>query len=232
MSMWYTAFLLGLAGSLHCVGMCGPLMLAMPLPADARRAALAQTLVYQSGRILTYVALGGFFGVLGQGIAIAGFQQALSIVAGVAMITAALFSTQWERTVLQVPGLAQLTRQVQRQMGRLLRTHAHGTPFVIGLLNGLVPCGLVYAAVAGAISTTNGLHGAVFMMLFGLGTLPLLLVLMWSGQRIPVAIRSRFRYVQPALLLIAAALLLYRGFHLDLSLFYGAVPPAIPDCHQ
>jgi len=232
MPMWLTAFLLGLAGSLHCVGMCGPLMLALPLPAGARWAALVQTLTYQSGRILTYVALGGLFGLLGKGIAIAGFQQALSVVASLAMVAAALFSVQWERTVLRTPGLALLTRQVQGQMGRLLRKHAHGASFGLGLLNGLVPCGLVYAAVAGAISTTNGLHGAVFMMLFGLGTLPLLFLLMLSGRRIPVAVRSRFRYVQPALLLLAAALLLYRGFHLDLSLFQGAVPPATPDCHQ
>lgn len=229
--MFWTAFLLGLAGSLHCVAMCGPLMLALPLSRSARWGAIGQSLVYQIGRVGTYVLLGLLFGLLGKGVALAGFQQALSIVAGVLMLVAAFFAVTWERATGALPGMRQLTRWVQQRIGGLLRTPSTSTAFAIGMLNGLVPCGLVYAAVAGAISMAGGWQGGLFMALFGLGTLPLLVVLMSTGQRFSPEWRRRFRIVQPTLLAIAGLLLLSRGLHLDLSLFESAVPKAGPDCH-
>jgi sulfite exporter TauE/SafE len=229
--MLWTALALGLAGSLHCMGMCGPLMLAFPLPLYDRLRAAGQALLYQAGRISTYALLGGLFGLLGKGVALAGLQQMLSIAAGAAMITAALFAWRWERTVLQLPGLSALTAWAQHKMGYILRQHPQGSAFSLGALNGLVPCGLVYAAVAGAISTTRGLDGALFMLLFGLGTVPLLLTMLLGGHRFAALLRGRFRWLQPAILLVAGALLLYRGMQLDLSLFQGAVPPADADCH-
>ncbi len=229
--MFWTAFLLGLAGSLHCVAMCGPLMLALPLGAAARWQVLGQTLVYQFGRISTYIVLGILFGLLGKGIALAGFQQALSIFAGLLLLTAAFFAVEWERATLAVPGIRQLTRWVQQQIGRLMRRYPRGAALGVGMLNGLLPCGLVYAAIAGAISTTSSWMGGVFMAVFGLGTLPLLLVLMTTGQRFSPGWRKKLRFVQPALLILAGALLLSRGLHLDLSLFESAVPKAVPECH-
>ena len=229
--MFWTAFLLGLAGSLHCVAMCGPLMLALPLSRAERWGALGQTLMYQFGRIGTYMLLGLLFGMLGKGVALAGFQQALSIGAGVLMLAAAFFAVQWERAAGAVPGMRQLTRWVQQRIGGLLRERSVGATFSIGMLNGLVPCGLVYAAVAGAISMAGGWQGGLFMALFGLGTLPLLVVLMSTGQRFSLEWRRRFRIVQPALLAVAGLLLLSRGLHLDLSLFESAVPKAGLECH-
>jgi sulfite exporter TauE/SafE len=229
--MFWTAFLLGLAGSLHCVAMCGPLMLAIPLSGAARWGAVGQTLVYQFGRISMYVILGLLFGLLGKGVALAGFQQVLSIVAGAMLLFAAFFAVEWERAARAVPGMYQLTRWVQQRIGSLLRSRAVGTTFGVGLLNGLLPCGLVYAAIAGAISMAGGRQGAVFMALFGLGTLPLLLVLIGTGQRFGPVWRRRFQIVQPVLLAVAGLLLLTRGLHLDLSLIESAVPPAESDCH-
>jgi len=229
--MYWTAFLLGLAGSLHCVAMCGPLMLALPLGRAERWQVAGQTLVYQLGRISTYSLLGLLFGLLGKGIALAGFQQALSIFAGCLMLVAAFFALEWERAALSVPGMRSLTRWVQQRIGLLLRRHPQGAALGVGILNGLLPCGLVYAGIAGAISMTSGWGGSAFMSLFGLGTLPLLFILMFSGQRLGAAWRSRLRFVQPALLVLAGALMLFKGLHLDLSLFESAVPKALPDCH-
>lgn len=229
--MLWTALALGLAGSLHCLGMCGPLMLAFPLPMHDRLRATGQALLYQSGRVSTYAVLGALFGFMGKGIALAGLQQGLSVGAGVAMIAAALFAWHWERAVLRLPGLSPLTTWARRKMAHLLNHHPHRSAFSLGALNGLVPCGLVYAAVAGAISTTRGLDGALFMLLFGLGTVPLLMALLLGGHRVAALLRGRFRWLQPAILILAGALLLYRGLQLDLSLFQGAVPPADADCH-
>lgn len=229
--MYWTAFFLGLAGSLHCAAMCGPLMLALPMSRAARWEAAAQVMIYQLGRIGTYGALGVLFGLLGKGVALAGFQQALSILAGGLLLVAAFFAVEWERAALSMPGIRALTQWVQRRIATILHRHPRGASLAVGMLNGLLPCGLVYAAVAGAISMTSGLGGSVFMVLFGLGTLPLLFVLMISGQRLGGAWRARLRVVQPALLVVAGMLLLSRGLHLDLSLFESAVPKALPDCH-
>lgn len=202
-------------------------MLALPLS----RLAIGQTLVYQTGRIGTYGLLGLFFGLLGKGIALAGFQQALSIAAGFVLLGSAFFAFEWERSAQQVPGVRQLTRWVQKHIALLLQRYPNRAALGVGMLNGLLPCGLVYAAIAGAIGTGSAWQGGAFMALFGLGTLPLLLILMTSGQRFSPAWRQKFRLLQPLLLAAAGMLLLSRGFHLDLSLFESAVPPANPDCH-
>lgn len=229
--MLWTAFILGLAGSFHCVAMCGPLMLAIPFGRQERLRIIGQTLTYQAGRIGTYALLGLLFGLLGKGVALAGFQQALSVFSGLLILVAAFFAVEWEQAAQKIPGMRSLTRWTQQTIGRLMRQYPGGAALGIGMLNGLLPCGLVYAAVAGAISTTSGWEGSAFMALFGLGTLPLLLLLMGTGQRFSPVWRQKFRLVQPLLLALAGIMLVSRGLHLDLSLFDAAVPKAIPDCH-
>ena len=223
--------LLGLAGSLHCIGMCGPLMLAIPLPASERRVVVWQMLLYHAGRILSYSALGVLFGLLGKGIAIAGFQQVLSLASGVFIIAMAFVAWRFEHLVTALPGFGAFTRAVQQKLGVLLRDHNRSATFSIGMLNGLLPCGMVYAALAGAISTTNSAEGGIFMALFGLGTLPLLLTATVAGRSFGFSLRAKIKVVQPILLTLAGLLLLQRGLHLDLSLFESAVPKAGYECH-
>lgn len=226
-----TPLLLGLAGSLHCIGMCGPLILAIPLPAAERRAVILQMLVYHSGRILTYSALGVLFGLLGKGIAIAGFQQIISVAAGFFIVAMAFVAWRFEKLVTALPGFGVFTRSIQLRMGKLINNHPGGATFSLGLLNGLLPCGMVYAALAGAISTTNSMEGGIFMALFGLGTLPLLLTVTVAGRSFSHTIRKKMKVVQPILLTLAGLLLIQRGLHVDLSLFESAVPKAGYECH-
>lgn len=226
-----TPLLIGLAGSLHCVGMCGPLLLAFPPDAATRRRMLGRLLTYHAGRILSYSALGLLFGLLGKGIAVAGFQQALSVGAGVFMLFMAFAAWRAERLITALPGFGAFTRRVQGRMGNLLRRHPGGAHFSLGLLNGLLPCGMVYAALAGAISTTGGPEGGIFMALFGLGTLPLLLAVSMLGRSLSLGVRRKMHIVQPVLLTLAGLLLLYRGLELDLSLLDSVVPGARYECH-
>lgn len=226
-----TSLLLGLAGSLHCVGMCGPLLLALPLDAAGRTHVLRRMGVYHSGRILMYALLGLLFGLLGKGLAIAGLQKVLAIGAGVFLIGMAFMAWRFEQLVTVLPGFGSATRWVKTRMGGLLRQPGGGGTFALGLFNGLLPCGMVYAALAGALSTTEPAGGALFMAIFGLGTLPLLLMVSVLGQRLSSSLRQRVRLLQPILLTVAALLLLQRGLHLDLSLFDSAVPKAGADCH-
>lgn len=227
----WAPLLLGLAGSFHCVGMCGPLVLALPLAAAEKRKVLSQMMVYHAGRILTYALLGILFGLLGKGMAVAGFQKALSIAAGVMMISMAFMTWRFESLLVALPGFAKFTQTVQGRIGALMRTHPGKATFSMGTLNGLLPCGMVYAALAGAISSAGLLEGGAFMVVFGLGTLPLLLAVSVLGRSFSTAVRQRIRIAQPILLTIAGLLLLQRGLHLDLSLFESAVPKAGVDCH-
>jgi uncharacterized protein len=231
MPILFPALLLGLAGSLHCVGMCGPLLLALPLDAAGKWNVVRQMLVYHSGRILTYAALGLLFGLLGKGLAVAGLQKILSISAGVFMLGMAFMAWRFEKLVTALPGFGSFTQKVKSGIGNLMRNNSGGSTFFIGLLNGLLPCGMVYAAFAGAIATTGGPDGGLFMMMFGLGTLPLLLLVSVLGRSFSVSIRQKIKFAQPILLGLVGLLLLQRGLHLDLSLFESAVPKAGMDCH-
>lgn len=229
--IYLAPLLLGLAGSLHCVGMCGPLLLALPLDAAGKRQVLRQMLVYHAGRILTYASMGILFGLLGQGLAMAGWQQGLSIAAGVFILGMALLTWRFERLVTALPGFGAFTQWVKQSIGKLLRQNPNGSLFSMGLLNGLLPCGMVYAALAGAISTAGGTEGGIFMAAFGLGTLPLLLLVSIMGRSFSVLVRQKISFAQPILLILVGLLLLQRGLHLDLSLFESAVPKAGLDCH-
>ncbi len=225
------ALILGFAGSLHCVGMCGPLVLALPLAAADKLKILGQMLVYHSGRILTYMALGLLFGLLGKGMAVAGFQKTLSIIAGALMISMAFMTWRFESILLALPGFGKFTRNVQARIGALMRAYPGRATFSMGMLNGLLPCGMVYAALAGAISAAGLLEGGAFMAFFGLGTLPLLLAVSVLGRSFNVSVRKKIKYAQPILLCIAGLILLQRGLHLDISLFESAVPKAGMECH-
>ncbi|MFN0173813.1 MAG: sulfite exporter TauE/SafE family protein [Saprospiraceae bacterium] len=231
MTIFAPALLLGLAGSLHCVGMCGPLLLALPLDAAGKWQVLRKMLVYHAGRILTYVALGVLFGLLGKGLAIAGLQKILSIGAGVFMLGMAFMAWRFEQLVTALPGFGAFTQWVKSGIGNLMRKSPNGSTFSIGLLNGLLPCGMVYAALAGAIASTGGLEGGLFMAIFGLGTLPLLLMVSVLGRSFSISWRQKFKVAQPVLLGLVGLLLLQRGLNLDLSLFESAVPKAGVDCH-
>ena len=212
MESW-TALMLGLAGSLHCVGMCGPLALALPRPPGSL---LAGRILYNVGRTITYAAMGAVFGLLGQTLLVAGWQRGLSIAAGV-LILAYLLSTWLGRGRWSMESTAlRLVAPVQRALGRLLKHTSLGGLFTIGLLNGLLPCGLVYVALAGAAATGTALNGALFMAIFGLGTIPMMLAIALVGPSLYGRFRGRFQRVVPLALGGMALLLILRGLELGI----------------
>lgn len=225
----FPALILGLAGSLHCVGMCGPLLLALPLDAAGRQKVLTQSLQYHSGRLLMYTLLGLVLGSLGYEVFWTGFQQVITLFAAFCMFAMALLSWRFESFVTALPGLGRWTRRVQSWFRHTLQ-HSGSLP-VLGMLNGLLPCGMVYAALAGALATGDAWRGGVFMLMFGLGTLPLLLAVSLAGGQWGRTLRQKIRLLQPALLVLAGALMLQRSSHIDWSWLYSVVPAAGFDCH-
>ena len=232
MAIW-TAFTLGLLGSLHCVGMCGPLALAMPYQAATRLGTAANVLLYNAGRILTYALLGLFIGTLGKGLFLAGWQTQFSIGIGILLLIAVVFSINIEYQLLRLPVLKALNDWVKRKLGILLRHHGPGALFGIGLLNGLLPCGLVYMAVIGAVSTGSSWSGSLYMAAFGLGTLPLLFTTAVIGQFIHVRWRTYARRLVPVALAVMAVLLIMRGiqFHIPHDFRFWETAQDVPMCH-
>jgi hypothetical protein len=226
MEIW-TAFLLGLVGSVHCAGMCGPIALALPVTGRTRAAILSSRLAYNLGRIATYVMLGVLFGLVGRTVALAGFQRWLSLTAGGLILVALVASS---RFAPGIPAVFAVTR-LKRAMGGLLRQRSLTSLLALGSLNGLLPCGLVYAACAGAAATGDPLKGVQVMLAFGLGTLPVMLSLALAGQRIQAALRFRLNRLMPSSLAIVGTLLILRGLALGIPYLSPDLAAGCAACH-
>jgi sulfite exporter TauE/SafE len=211
MELW-TAFLLGLAGSLHCAGMCGPLVLALAKTRPRTMRESTGRVCYHLGRVASYCLLGLMLGSLGHVVAPAGFQRWLSIVVGALLLAGILVAA---KVPLAAPVWKCLTL-LKGSMRGLLQQNNLSSQAILGALNGLLPCGLVYVAAAGATATGHPLTGAAYMALFGLGTWPMMLGLHFAGQRLPLPPRFSLGSVTRAAVLLMAVLLILRGLELGI----------------
>ncbi len=229
MQLW-TAFLLGFVGSAHCAGMCGPLALSLPHWGRGQGSFIAGRLLYNLGRIVTYAVLGASFGLLGQGIALAGLQRWVSLTVGAMILLGLWLSPRFARRIPVTGGVQWL----KGKFGPLLQKRALPAMFGIGLLNGLLPCGLVYVAAAAAAATGHVVAGTQYMIAFGLGTLPMLLGLSLLGTKLHFALRFKVQRLIPASLALVGLLLLLRGMALGIpyvSPKLPAAPHGIVTCH-
>ena len=206
----FTALILGFVGSLHCAGMCGPIALALPGGAGLRF--VIGRLAYNTGRIITYCVLGALFGVVGKSVVLAGFQRSLSITLGLTLLFG-FFATK-SRPLLRP--LNFLLTGLRSRMSGLLRQRSLVSQAALGSLNGLLPCGLVYVACAGASTTGSVGQAIVYMGAFGLGTLPMMLGVGLSGRLIPLSFRLRMNKLVPISVVLLSGLLLLRGLSLGI----------------
>lgn len=231
---WVSAILLGLVGSLHCAGMCGPLAIALPLQTSTPKpgnisssaAFLLGRFAYNGGRIITYCLIGVIFGLAGKTFLMAGVQQWLSIALGIALL-AGLFASR--RLALWQPVTA-LVETLKHPMARLLRQRSLTSLGILGLLNGFLPCGLVYVAAAGATATGGIFSGAQYMALFGLGTVPMMLGISLSGRLMPFSWRLKLQKAIPVSVFLLAALLILRGMELGIPYLSPVLSPGQPSC--
>jgi sulfite exporter TauE/SafE len=223
-----TALSLGLVGSLHCIGMCGPLALALPMRREdppSRRA--FGRLLYNLGRTTTYAAMGLLAGSLGRVIQLNGIQQIVSITLGVLLLLTVFLTTR------QLPAWMVNTfyRPVQLLIGKLLKQGSPSGLYRTGVVNGLLPCGLVYAALAKALLEAGPLSGALFMALFGLGTTPLMFALSFGGLRLrSPKFQPVMRRLTPAVTCTVAMLLILRGMSLDIPYISPDLSSDTPCC--
>lgn len=211
MELW-TAFMLGLGGSLHCAGMCGPLLLALPSGQGGHAALLVRRLIYHAGRIFTYGVVGALFGWIGHAIGLAHVQRWVSLTAGVLVLASLLL---WPARVSQ-GFVARPIGWLKVAFSRLISRPSHAAQFALGAINGLLPCGLVYVAAAAASASGGFTRGFLYMLVFGAGTLPMLLGLAFAGRALHCWIQPRLRLFVPVCMAVMAALLILRGLSLGI----------------
>lgn len=217
---------LGLLGSLHCAAMCGPLMLVLPAAPGSAGQFFAGRIVYHLGRITTYLLLGVAAGLAGKSIFLIGAQRWLSIGLGVAILLGFLFS---KKVALVTPGV-RLVARLKSAMGAQLQRRGFRSLVLLGMLNGLLPCGLVYVALAGAVSRGTVLSGVSYMAWFGLGTLPTMLAISLSGKLFPTFLRLKLRGAIPLAVCSLAALLILRGLALGIPYVSPDLVAGNPGC--
>ncbi|HWO57788.1 MAG TPA: sulfite exporter TauE/SafE family protein [bacterium] len=210
------AFLVGVLGSLHCIGMCGPIALALPAGGGSRGRVLIGRLVYNAGRVTTYMLLGAAVGTIGRAMALAGWQQAVSIVAGAGILVAVLVPRRWVRAILPETATGGF---VTRLGGLWRRLFAHGSltaMLSIGLLNGFLPCGFLYMALGASAVSGSPWQAAAYMGAFGLGTVPSILATSLFGPFLAPNLRRRLVRILPVGAAALGLLLLLRGLSLGI----------------
>lgn len=215
-ALFVVAFMIGMTGSFHCIGMCGPLALSLPLKHNSVAAKLTGSFLYNAGRMITYSFFGLIFGLIGQTAALFDLQQWLSVGAGIVILAFILIPQKYDLQNTATRYSNGILGTLRSAMGRLFAQKNHTSLFVIGLLNGLLPCGLVYMAAAGAIGTGDTAGSILFMAAFGLGTLPVMWSVAFFGNYIGLHWRSKIRRVYPYMMAMMACLLILRGMGLGI----------------
>lgn len=216
--MLWSAVLLGFFSSFHCVGMCGPIAMMLPVNHINPLKKIFQIIIYHFGRLMAYASIGFAFGFLGKGLYLAGMQQKLSIIIGLLMILMVLIP---ERTFQQYNFSKPVFKTISRlksSLGQQFKKKSFKSFFIIGLLNGFLPCGMVYIALFGAIAMGLALKGSLYMILFGLGTIPLMSCVVYMGSFLSVPTRNRIQKAIPYITVFMGMLFIIRG--LGLGIFY------------
>lgn len=214
--MVWSAFILGLLGSLHCIGMCGPIAFMLPVNRKNTILKISQVTVYHTGRLLAYALMGFVFGMAGTGISIFGQQQKLSIAIGVLMIVAVLTPVNLLRKFSISKPIYSIISKLKSKLGQQFKKKTFDTFFTIGFLNGFLPCGLVYMAIFASIATANALTSSLYMAVFGLGTIPLMTTAVYLGKFLNTKAKQRLQKVIPVFVVCIGVLFILRGLGLDI----------------
>lgn len=210
--MIWSGFVLGFLGSFHCIGMCGPLAMSLPDTASSNVYFMSGRLLYNLGRAVTYTFMGALFGLIGYGFYFSGIQQLVSVTLGVLL----LGSTIPFFAKIKYHRYFSFSHGLKRLLAPLLLKSSASNLFVIGLLNSLLPCGFVYMGIAGALLTGTIINGALFMLLFGLGTFPMMMLLSVSTRFATPKLRFRINRFMPYAVMAVGILLILRGLSLGI----------------
>jgi sulfite exporter TauE/SafE len=214
--MLYTAFLFGLISSFHCIGMCGPIAMMLPVERNNPAKKAIQIITYHLGRLTAYGSIGLFFGLLGKGFFLAGIQQQLSIFIGIAMILVILIPEKILAKYNFSKPVYKWISKIKQNLGSQFKNKSFKSLFIIGLLNGFLPCGMVYVALFGAIAMQSAGFGVLYMLFFGLGTVPMMSSVVYINSFLTVPIRNKIQKVIPFVGIAIGVLFILRGLGLGI----------------
>ena len=214
--MLISALIFGLLGSFHCVGMCGPIAFLLPLDRTNTLKKTAQIFVYHFGRIIAYSLIGLIFGLIGGSLNLFGMQQQLSIAIGLLMILVMIIPAKTFNKYNFSKPLYKIISKVKSALGKELKRKSVDTFLTIGFLNGLLPCGLVYMAVFGALASGGAMEGSLYMAVFGLGTIPLMTTAIYLGNFLSGKVRRHIRRTIPVFVIFMGCLFIMRGMGLGI----------------
>lgn len=214
--MLYSAFIFGLISSLHCIGMCGPIAMMLPVDRNNPSKKTTQIFTYHLGRLSAYGTIGFIFGLLGKGFFMAGIQQQLSIFIGIAIIMVVLIPERvFARYNFSKPVFSVISK-IKTSLGNQFKNKSYQSLFTIGLLNGFLPCGMVYVALFGAIAMQSPSLGILYMILFGLGTVPLMSSVVYLNSFLTLPFRNNIQKVIPYIAICIGILFILRGLGLGI----------------
>jgi len=216
LEFYVAALVFGFFTSFHCIGMCGPIAIALPLKKNSWYSKVISSLLYNFGRTITYGFLGAIFGLLGKGFKMSGFQSWVSIIVGILMILSVIFPVLFKQKQYLDRIMYSYVGKMISAFRKLFQKSSYWSLFVIGLLNGLLPCGPIYAAIMLAIVGGGILSGSLYMILFGIGTIPIMLSLNLIGHTISIGMRNKIRKIVPVFIVIIGILFILRGLHLGI----------------
>lgn len=215
--MLWSGFLLGFIGSLHCVGMCGPIAFMLPVSHDQPFKKAVQITLYHAGRLLAYALIGLVFALLGQGLTAFGYQQHISIAVGVIMIILVIIPQSYIKPIAAFKPFFSFINRLKSELGKALKQKSYDTFFSLGFLNGFLPCGLVYMAVIAAFATSSFTGSIFYMVLFGLGTIPMMTGVIYAQSFIKKYLKFNYRKLIPVAVVIVGLLFIVRGLGLGIK---------------
>ncbi len=214
--MLYSAFIFGLISSFHCIGMCGPIAMMLPVDRSNEAKKITQIITYHVGKLTAYGTLGLIFGLLGRSFYLAGMQQQLSIIVGILMIMVALIPERIFAKCNFSKPIYRVITKVKSSLGQQFKNKSYKSLFTIGLLNGFLPCGMVYVALFGAIAMQSISLSVLYMILFGIGTIPMLAAVVYVSNLVSFSFRGAIQKAIPVVAVIIGMLFIIRGLGLDI----------------
>lgn len=214
--MLWSALILGLLGSFHCMGMCGPIAFMLPVDRSNTTKKVSQIFIYHFGRLAAYAMIGLVFGLVGKSLYLFGFQQQLSIFIGILMIVVILTPQPLFLRYNFSKPIYKIIAKLKSRMGQAFKKKSADTFLTIGFLNGFLPCGLVYMAVFGAIASESVAKAGLYMALFGLGTIPLMTSAIYLGKFLNATLKQKIQKAIPVMVVLIGILFILRGLGLGI----------------
>jgi uncharacterized protein len=226
-----TGLIIGFVGSFHCIGMCGPIALSLPVPNSNNFKFFAGRVIYNIGRIISYALMGLLFGFIGEKLIISGFQQMLSISLGIIILAIVILPRKYRSKLLAVNYIQKILALLKTSISSLFKQKSYVSFLSIGFLNGFLPCGFVYVGLAGAISSGNPFSGMLFMIMFGLGTFPAMFGVSILGKFINLNLRKQLSRLIPVFAIFLAMLFIIRGMDLGIPYLSPKISGKTPTRH-